>query len=184
MGKHLHMTGRVVLYCAVLLALAGTLFSVAPAFAASNMSDQSGNHQIVFVASHKPLCSRHGCDGLDPYRSLCAGQSWDSWGIVFSVPIQNSSGHTVGYTQLWFSRTCKTNWARTVSYVSDTNVEATVMTKGGNLSTGACDTSCANMTSYQLYLPTTEACAWGQIETDSGSFAAVASQYNHPIGMC
>ena len=61
-----------------------------------------------------PTCSRTGCNGLDPYRTYCAGQSWDSWWVVDSVPVSNWQHVRVGWLQLWWSRTCQTNWSRFV----------------------------------------------------------------------
>jgi hypothetical protein len=55
-------------------------------------------------------CSGKGCDGKNPYSSGCAV----NYGVVAMNYIYDNQGRQVGYTQLWWSNTCQTNWARTV----------------------------------------------------------------------
>src|SRR5258708_158360 len=62
----------------------------------------------VFAATRKaasPLCSAQGCNGKDPYTSLCAGQSWDSWYVVLTTQVVSQENQPIGYTQLWWSNT-------------------------------------------------------------------------------
>ncbi len=57
-----------------------------------------------------PLCSGNGCNGKDPYAMRCNV----SYGVVAVCSIYDNRGNNIGYTQLWWSNTCQTNWARTV----------------------------------------------------------------------
>lgn len=58
-----------------------------------------------------PTCSQDGCNGYDPYDTGCAGND-ASYRVVDSVPLYDWSRARVGYLQLWYSDTCRTNWAR------------------------------------------------------------------------
>jgi hypothetical protein len=60
-------------------------------------------------------CSERGCDDKDPYAMGCAV----SYGVVAMRYIYDFYGRQVGYTQLWWSNTCQTNWARTVRTASN-----------------------------------------------------------------
>lgn len=99
-----------------------------------------------------------GYNGTDPYGTMCAGQTWDSWWVVDSVPVI-LDGVNYGWTQLWWSQTCGTNWARYVCSSRCSGGELSLMTCEGNtyyvvqgpvLLTGTGRTK-------QEYLPTTRA---------------------------
>lgn len=64
------------------------------------------------AAFHVPLasCASSGCNGLDAYRTSCAGSGASYW-VVDSVPV-NWQGVNAGWVQLWYSGPCGTNWAR------------------------------------------------------------------------
>lgn len=62
-------------------------------------------------------CSGYGCDGKDPYATGCAGAG-ASYRVIDMRYVYNEYRSIVGYVQLWWSDTCKTNWARAVRTVS------------------------------------------------------------------
>lgn len=61
-----------------------------------------------------PACAGHGCDGSDPYTTMCAGQLFDHEYLVLSSAIE-LAGQMWGTVQLWYSPLCRTSWARTVA---------------------------------------------------------------------
>lgn len=109
--------------------VAAFLFAPASASAAAMIPGHTRPHQAgIFIhlpdgarppaalprAVDPPTCSKTGCNGLDPYSTYCAGQSWDSWWVVDSVLVYNWQHTRVGWLQLWWSKTCQTNWSRFV----------------------------------------------------------------------
>lgn len=60
-------------------------------------------------------CSGTGCNNQDPYAMGCAGAG-ASWRVIDMRYIYHyATGANIGYTQLWWSDTCRTNWSRVVS---------------------------------------------------------------------
>jgi hypothetical protein len=114
-------------------------------------------------------CSGTGCDHLAPYATGCAGPG-TSYGVVASTPIYKGSTNVqAGYIQLWYSSTCDTNWARIVVYNDGLNdifyVKSGVYTKDGRSDTY--DKYAGTSWTSQLYAPTVQARACGEIEADS-----------------
>ncbi len=68
----------------------------------------------AFAAVDPPACVGNACNGLDPYATFCAGQSWDTWSMLKSNPLKDKEGQQIGVVQLWRSTTCSTDWARIV----------------------------------------------------------------------
>jgi len=86
------------LVAGALLLLLGFLGSL-PAFAATTQVD--------------PACAGRGCNGSDPYATLCAGQPFDHEYVVRSAPLLFVR-QSLGTVQLWYSPLCHTSWARTL----------------------------------------------------------------------
>jgi hypothetical protein len=76
-----------------------------------------------------PTCAAHGCDGSDPYATLCAGQPFDHAYLVLSAPIA-FAGQAWGSIQLWYSPLCRTSWARAVASVPALLLSATLTLPG------------------------------------------------------
>jgi hypothetical protein len=130
-----------------------------------------------------PTCSKTGCNGLDPYSTYCAGQSWDSWWVVDSVPVSNWQHVRVGWLQLWWSRTCQTNWSRFVCtaaasscpYMNDLELmkEDTPGSQSGYGVQDVRDVFATDVRTKQEYLPTIRAMAQLMINcTNSGCAGA------------
>jgi hypothetical protein len=129
--------------------------------------------------SASPLCSGHGCDDRDPYTTHCAGQSWDQVWVVVTSPIKNQYGQQIGYTQLWWSQTCQTNWARIVAQVPHVEIDSQLdiqwttsweYARSGNPPVNAIVTA-------QMYAPVALAGAWGKIWTSNTvGFTGCATQ--------
>jgi hypothetical protein len=140
------------------LGVATWISSPPQAFAASMTTHQAMNAG--------PLCSGTGCNGKDPYVMHCAGQSWDSWYVVLTKPVLSQENQPIGYIQLWYSNTCKTNWTRLVVQVSHNWMQAVVGDdKWGdpvlkNTSTVTSHTA-GELLSPQLYAPIAGAAARG-----------------------
>lgn len=67
-----------------------------------------------YNAATEAACSQYDCDDEDAYDMGCAVD----YGIVATTTIYYDN-NALGTTQLWWSNTCQTNWARTVRTVSD-----------------------------------------------------------------
>lgn len=119
------------------------------------------------VALAAPGCTGTGCNGKDPYVMKCAG-SGASYGVVATAKIYNPvTKAELGYVQLWWSYTCKTNWARTVSWVPSSLVDAYVWTAStmyGNTTYGQ-----SVAISPMIYAPTTKAQAYGGVWVNSSN---------------
>jgi hypothetical protein len=146
----------------------------------------------VFAATHRapagpqmslgPLCSGHGCDDRDPYATRCAGQSWDQVWVVLSASIKNQRGQQIGYTQLWWSQTCQTNWARVVALVPPRFIRSSLDVQWGGYEYTLGATQSALITS-QYYAPVALASARGEIDqTDTLWGTACANQ--EPPELC
>jgi hypothetical protein len=98
----------------------------------------------------------------------CAG-SGASYGVVATKEIYDLYTHAdLGYIQLWWSYTCKTNWARTVAWHtdSDSGVFATVIS--GNTTYESWAYGATEVHSTMVYAPTTLSQAHGEI--DNGNY--------------
>lgn len=125
-----------------------------------------------------PTCSKTGCNGLDPYNTYCAGQSWDSWWVVDSVPVYNWQHARVGWLQLWWSKTCQTNWSRFVCteavsacpYISDLELveESSPGSQSGYGVQNVRGVFATDVRTTQEYLPTTRALA--DLRIDCGNY--------------
>src|SRR6185437_14035179 len=102
-----------------------------------------------------------GCNGSDAYSSGCAGNGTSYW-VVDSVPVI-WKGRNDGWAQLWYSRTCGTNWARYSCSTSCQPVILTLMVCNANGSQtgvqGPIELDATGRTK-QHYLPTTRASAY------------------------
>jgi hypothetical protein len=140
---------------AALLILLGELVSTAAPIVYASAATPSISH-----VSNTP-CSGPHCNGSDPYGSGCAGDGTSYW-VVDSVPVV-WKGITYGWTQLWYSGTCGTNWARYVCSASCRPVTLTLMVCNANGShtgvQGPIDLDATGRTKQQ-YLPTTKASAY------------------------
>jgi hypothetical protein len=110
-----------------------------------------------------PLCSGYGCDDRDPYATRCAGQSWDQVWVVLSAPIKNQHGQQIGSTQLWWSETCQTNWARVVAQVPHVFLRSSLDVQWGGYEYNLGTTLSALITP-QYYAPVALASARGEID--------------------
>lgn len=129
--------------------------------------------------SASPLCSGHGCDDRDPYATHCAGQSWDQVWVVLTSPVKNQHGQQIGYTQLWWSQTCQTNWARTVAQVPHVEIDSQLDIQWTTSWEYAWNgkSSVSSIITAQMYAPVALAGAWGRIWTShSTSFTGCAAQ--------
>jgi hypothetical protein len=116
------------------------------------------------IAMTSPLCQAEKCNGLDPYKSWCAGQQWDSWYVVASA-YAFVQGSAIGYVQLWYSKTCGTNWSRWVctnpsrclTYSLDLYRECSDFSGCGIAVQYLRDATALTAITRQQYLPTTRA---------------------------
>jgi len=115
-----------------------------------------------------PACSGNGCNYQDPYAMRCAG-SGASYGVVATKNIYDAgTNRYLGYVQLWWSYTCKTNWSRTVATVSNSSIETYVIS--GNNSDWEHNWNGGNeLHSMMFYAPTTKSQACGAISGDGYS---------------
>ena len=165
---------RIPIVGSCLLALIfATLGLAGPAFAASGpyRSYQAGAFHHSFYGFHpNPLCSGTGCNGSNPYTTLCAGQWWDSWGVLMTTPIKDNNNRVGGYIQLWWSDTCQTNWTRLVAQQNPpaTRIDVFVYPPGGKGVGGlfCLANTCTSAVGWQLYLPTTPACSIGTTSSE------------------
>ena len=107
-----------------------------------------------------PKCTGVGCNGTDPYATLCAGQPFDHEQMVGSAPI-TSEGDLFGQVQLWYSPLCQTAWARTVAWVSPVVLEATLRLPVEQFTTAA--RAMSEVSSPQAFVPLVPVRASGQI---------------------
>src|SRR6266851_5327209 len=137
-----------------LLLVGGWVSLGASAAYASAATPQSAH---VALAS----CSGSHCNNSDSYSTGCAGNGV-SYRVVDSVPV-TWKGVNYGSDQLWYSSTCRTNWARYVCSSSCRAVTLTLMVCNANGShtevQGPIWLDATGRTKQQ-YLPTTKASAY------------------------
>jgi hypothetical protein len=80
---------------------------------------------IILAAATLPAraagCSGMSCDGQDPVQTGCVNGAY----TVASDYIYES-GVVIGRVDLRYSPTCKTNWARTISYIGPETIDAVI----------------------------------------------------------
>lgn len=109
-----------------------------------------------------PTCAGRGCNGSDPYATLCAGQPFDHEYVVRSAPLLLVR-QSLGTVQLWYSPLCHTSWARTVADSPHILVSATItLPLVGQRYTGAAWDRNA-VISPQAFVPASLAQASGQM---------------------
>lgn len=102
-------------------------------------------------------CSGIRCNGTNPYSTGCAGTGTSYW-VVDSVPVI-IGGRNYGWTQLWYSGTCGTNWARYACSTQCAGGYLYLQTCQGNTYYAVQGPLIVFKTalSGQIYLPTTKA---------------------------
>jgi hypothetical protein len=125
--------------------------------------------------------SHSNCDGVFPSGACTSGTYY----VVDTAPLINSAGessNSYGYVQLWWSKTCQTNWSRLVINVSGLWFENPAVHRqtGSPADEGAVwEGGPGAYLSPMVYAPDTKACAYGGVETTSGvlEYHADAGQY-------
>ena len=155
----------------VLLAVLLTLVGASPTFASG------GPHQAFPSPVHPntPTChgsgGPSGCDGKDPYLTGCAGNG-ASYGVILSANVTDSHGNYGGYVQLWWSKTCQTNWTRVVGQGNGMNeLRVDLYTQDGRSQIDLCRVGieCPTINGFpyditgQLYAPTVSANGFGYV---------------------
>lgn len=67
---------------------------------------------VIMVSTASAACSDLGCNTLDPQTQGCSTNAYS----VYTVPIVDSGGTTLGSVELRYSRNCAANWSRTTAY--------------------------------------------------------------------
>ncbi len=134
--------------------------------------------QAKNITASRPLvpCAGEQCNGTDPYTTGCAGSA-ASYGVVDSVPVL-WQGVNFGWVQLWFSRTCGTNWARYVCTRRCRPVSLVLMTCAQDLSQTSVQgplAFAATGRTKQQYLPRTPASASLLFEVNGPEFGSAAT---------
>lgn len=85
------------------------------ALAMAAMLAMGGATVTVMISKATPVfatCSDRGCNTLDPQVQGCSSNAYS----VYTVPIKDSGGTTLGSVELRYSNNCAANWARTTAY--------------------------------------------------------------------
>lgn len=107
-----------------------------------------------------PTCAGHGCDGTNPYATMCAGHPFDRERVVISAPI-TSEGQLFGMVQEWYSPLCQTTWARTVSLAAPVLLEAMIRLPRAHFMATA--QGARAVLSPQAFAPTLVSAAFGEL---------------------
>ena len=137
----------------VLVGTGCVLVAATPAVYAASAPSQTASVALTCSGSH--------CNGSDPYSTGCAGNSASYW-VVDSVPV-TFKGVSYGWLQLWWSQTCRTNWARYACSTSCRMLSLTLMicnADGSQTTVQAPISLHATGITKQQYLPTTRATAY------------------------
>jgi len=141
------------------LSLLGACTCMVPGMLASSSPVFAGPLPI-HPAKVDPTCAGNGCDGTDPYATLCAGQPFDHEQVLRSAPI-TFDGQQFGVVQRWYSPLCQTTRARTVAFLSPLLLEATLTLPAERFSIAAWDRG--EVSSPQAFAPVALARASGEM---------------------
>jgi hypothetical protein len=93
---------------------------------------------VIMVSTATPVaaaCWDRGCNTLDPQSQGCSSNAYS----VYTVPIKDSGGTTLGTLELRYSRTCGANWSRVTAYPQFAGaVQAVVHNNVGDTPQGTC----------------------------------------------
>jgi hypothetical protein len=149
----------------------------------------TGATATVVAATTSPAlaatCSGNGCNGTDPQATGCSANA-----ITLSSArmITIRSGGDVGSIEMRYSRTCRTQWIRVTSRITDCSGDpCTNMARirrpagadGGAISyqdNGRPGSGQVSQWSRQVYTPSTRSCGTGAIDT--GNDTGVPNRVN------
>lgn len=173
-----------VLSVALLVFLPSTAFAATPGIKhpphkAGTFIHLASSTQASAAGATGPGCSKSNCNGRNPYITNCAGQPYDSWWVVDSVPMYYK-GVNRGWVQLWWSQTCQTNWARYACssagcYPPTSLTLYEESSPGCECGWGVRYVTYPNTMTLQEWLPTTRASAEGSWSVGGSVFITAAT---------
>jgi len=157
-------------------------------FSSSGTALAASTQQVHVQVHHVPTavllptvtCSGNGCTGQDPNTTGCSATA----STVLSHLILNGINQQIGLIELRFSSTCKTNWARTTSFINAVPMGAIVERARGidgsfafECNPATCnDTTATSVFTPMVWAPDVAALAQGDLFQNGQDFSACVTQ--------